>query len=183
MTDHLEKQRYGKVVAVEEKLSRLYLDRYGREIPDPTPVAPPVGYKKQPSMVDHVRALVAADLSRRAEQMGYESFEESNDFDIGDDFEPETEYERMGIEGELGALPPEVATWPKERRQAFFEGRYRAYEESLAADKAASSSKSPPAAAGGVEPSQNGAPPTPSTTSQTGPASSPATPPADKLGQ
>lgn len=183
MTETNEKLRYGQITAIEEKLSRIYLDRYGREIPDPTPVAPPVGYKKQPSMVDHVRALVAHGLRERAEQMGYETWEEANDFDVGDDVEPETPYEQLGFEGELGALPPEVATWPKERRDAFMEGRVRAAREHHAAEQAASSSRSPPEAAGGVEPSQTGAPPTPSTTSQTGPASSPAAPPAGKLGQ
>lgn len=178
-----ERMRYGQIVAVEEKMSRLYLDQYGREVPDPTPVAPPIGYKKQPSMVDHVRALVAHGLRERAEQMGFETWEEANDFDVGDDVEPETPYEQMGFEGELGALPPEVATWSPDRRQAFMEGRIRAAREHHAAEQAASSSKSPPAAAGGREPSQTGAPSTPSTTPQTGPASSPGTPPAGTQGQ
>lgn len=70
------------------------LDIYGREIGDPTPVAPPVGYKKQPTMVEHIRNMIRSErLAMETAAAGAETFEESEDFDIGDDFDPRTPYE------------------------------------------------------------------------------------------
>lgn len=71
-------------------------DELGREILDGTPMAPPVGYKKQPSMVDIVRNMVRSErLKAEAEAAGLESFEDADDFAIADD------------EGELPSSPHE----------------------------------------------------------------------------
>jgi len=165
-----EKSRYGKVVDIEEKLSRVYLDAYGREMPDPTPIAPPVGYTKQPTMVDHVRALVARHISEAAAGAGAESFEEANDFEVGDDYEPETPYEQLGVEGELGALPPEVARMtPAERAELIRQRHAQAQAEHL--------KSTTPGAGGGAAGGSPQTPPAapPSTPVQTSPASSPDT--------
>lgn len=61
-----------------------YIDDLGREIPDPRPMQPPIGYKKQPSLFEMVRTATAAALLARAREEP-ESFEESDDFDIPDD--------------------------------------------------------------------------------------------------
>lgn len=67
---------------------------YAYEVPDPTPVAPPVGYKKQPSMVEYIRDMVRSEkLRQEAEAAGYETFEESEDFDVGDDNDPTSPWE------------------------------------------------------------------------------------------
>lgn len=70
-------------------------DEYGREILDPTPMAPPIGYKKQPSMIEMVRNMVRSEhVKRAAEEAGMETFEEADDFDIPDDpIDPSTPYE------------------------------------------------------------------------------------------
>lgn len=58
------------------------------------PVAPPVGYQKQPSMVDHIRGLVRSEhLRYAATNSGYETFEESEDFETGDEYDPTSPYE------------------------------------------------------------------------------------------
>lgn len=58
----------------------------GREIPDPVPIEPPVGFIRQPSMIDNIRALVQGEhLRREALAAGAETFEEADDFDIDDD--------------------------------------------------------------------------------------------------
>lgn len=58
----------------------------GRFIPDSVPVAPPIGYKRQPSMVEIVRDMVRSEhLADAARRSGMETFEESEDFDVGDD--------------------------------------------------------------------------------------------------
>lgn len=72
-------------------------EEFPKPKPDPTPMQPPVGYKKQPSIMDHVRDMVRSEhLRREAEAAGFETAEEADDFDVGDpeDFHPETPYER-----------------------------------------------------------------------------------------
>lgn len=79
------------------KLSKFLKAKIDRAFPgetvDPTPIAPPIGYKKQPTIWEQQRAMIRSELSRQAEAQGFETFEESDDFDIGDDFDPHTPYE------------------------------------------------------------------------------------------
>lgn len=70
------------------------LDDRRRFIPDPTPIAPPVGYIKQPSLAEQIRSMVRSErLRQEVEAAGAETFEESDDFDIGDDYDPDSPYE------------------------------------------------------------------------------------------
>lgn len=83
------------------------------------PMAPPVGYKKQPSMVDIIREQVRSHhLAVAAEQAGMETFEEADDFDVGDpdDALPLSEYEAI-FEPPAEAVSserPEAAPTPPE---------------------------------------------------------------------
>lgn len=78
----------------DPETGELVLDELGREVPDPTPVAPPIGYVRQPSLAEQIRAMVMSEqLRQAAENAGAETFEESEDFDVGDDFDPTTPYE------------------------------------------------------------------------------------------
>lgn len=80
----------------------------GRFVPDPVPMEPPIGYVKQPSMVEIVRDMVRSEkLRAEIEAAGHESFEEADDFDVGDD----PELLRSGYEDELdeGAIEEVVA--------------------------------------------------------------------------
>lgn len=72
----------------ERKLGLKRLTEFGAEIPDPTPVAPPVGYKPQPSMFENMRQMVKAELARKALDEGFDTEEEDNNFDIVEDNEP-----------------------------------------------------------------------------------------------
>jgi len=70
------------------------LDENGREIVSPLPLEPPLGYKKQPSMAEHIRELIRSErLKQEAEAQGMETFEEADDFDVGDDYEPHSPWE------------------------------------------------------------------------------------------
>lgn len=71
------------------------LDEKGREVVSSVPMAPPVGYKKEPSVTDRLRAMVRSELLRReVEAQGGETFDEADDFDIPDDpVDPSTPYE------------------------------------------------------------------------------------------
>lgn len=76
-------------------LRPVYLDDNGHEVLDPTPMAPPIGYKPQPSMVDIIRAQIRSEaLAREAEEQGFETFEEADDFDV-EDFDPTSPYEEI----------------------------------------------------------------------------------------
>lgn len=70
------------------------LTEKGHEVPDPVPLAPPVGYIKPNSIFDQVREMIRSDALRQEALMaGAETFEDSDDFDIGDDYEPDAPYE------------------------------------------------------------------------------------------
>lgn len=93
-----------------------YLNKLGEEMPNSTPVAPPVGFVKAPSMVDHLRAMVRSELLRReVVAAGVESFDEADDFEIADDpIDPSTPYEAVfdpeapaNPEAEPSRTPPE----------------------------------------------------------------------------
>lgn len=89
MKDQLELEEL-----IGARIREARLDPRGREIPDPVPVAPPVGYKRQPSLAEQIRAMVRSEKLRdEAQAAGYETFEEADDFDVGDDYEPNSPYE------------------------------------------------------------------------------------------
>jgi len=76
----------------ERSVQDLYLDEYGHEKPNPTPMQPAVGFKKQPSIGDMMRQAIR-QASLEARQMGAETEEEANDFDVGEDLEPSSPWE------------------------------------------------------------------------------------------
>lgn len=68
----------------------------GRELLDPTPMAPPVGYKRQPSLSEQIREMVRSErLAADLDGLGFETLEEADDFDVGDDFDPSSPYEEV----------------------------------------------------------------------------------------
>lgn len=82
---------------VFEKFSRttgeLVHDANGHEIPDPTPVAPAIGYKAGPTIREQMRAMIA-EVNAEAAAAGFETLEEADDFDIPDEPElPVTDFE------------------------------------------------------------------------------------------
>lgn len=70
------------------------LNKDGSEIPNPIPMDPPIGYKKQPTMFEVMRNMIREEKIKNAlEAEGYETPEESDDFDVGDEYEPTSPYE------------------------------------------------------------------------------------------
>lgn len=73
---------------------RAKFNEKGEEIMDATPVAHSM--KIRPiSQFQRIRALIQFELSQKAQQSGLETFEEANDFNVGDDFDPTTPYEEQ----------------------------------------------------------------------------------------
>lgn len=54
----------------------------GQELLDPTPVAPPIGFVREPPLHERIRAMVQAEHARLREAQDVESFDESEDFRI-----------------------------------------------------------------------------------------------------
>lgn len=77
------------------KTNRDKLTTKGEEIINPRPMAPPIGYKKQPSMVEIVQNMIKSErLKQLAIDNGLETLEEADDFDTGeDDFDPSSPWE------------------------------------------------------------------------------------------
>jgi len=74
----------------------IFLDEFGREVPDPVPMAPPVGYSRSPTMTEIIRQqIMGQQLAAEAAAMGKESWEEADDFDVGDDFDPTSPWEEQ----------------------------------------------------------------------------------------
>lgn len=103
-------QRRPRQITVEEYLEKLIakgINPAGQEVPDPVPMAPPIGYKKQPSMVEIVRDMVRGEKLRlEALEAGSETFEESEDFDVGDENAIEL---RSGYENDFDPPLVEIA--------------------------------------------------------------------------
>lgn len=58
------------------------------------PMAPPLGYVKQPSIAERIRDMVRSEhLRLAAEAAGQETFEEADDFEVGEDFDPHSPFE------------------------------------------------------------------------------------------
>lgn len=69
------------------------LDERGREIPDPKPMVHPLGIQVQETLAEKIKRMVRFELSRAASEQGHESFEDADDFDVGDDDELRSPYE------------------------------------------------------------------------------------------
>lgn len=69
----------------------------GQEYPDPVPLEPPVGFVAPPDLMTMIRTMIRSEQFRQAaDTLDFETFEESDDFDLDDDpLDPLTEYERV----------------------------------------------------------------------------------------
>lgn len=103
-------QKYQR--AVPARFTALWGDTRA-EVVSAIPLAPPVGYVKQPSLSERIRAMVRSEhLRAAAENAGFETFEEAEDFDVDDDPELKSPYE---VHDEpLAAFPDRPATPPPE---------------------------------------------------------------------
>lgn len=93
----------GEVVTLEEAqamaeetgVSTLLLN--GSEVPDPLPVAPPVGYSAGPDLTDLIRQAVAREIGLRGSDE-LDTADEAEDFDHPEAFEPFSAYEVDGLD-------------------------------------------------------------------------------------
>lgn len=82
------KEDFRREVSTQE----INLDHNGHEMPNPTPMQPPVGYRRQKTIAEQMREMIR-QASLEAAQAGAETEEEANDFDVGEDMEPSSPWE------------------------------------------------------------------------------------------
>jgi len=84
----------------------------GSEIVSPMPVAPPIGYVQEPSVMDRLNDMLYARLNAmlQGDDVLDETEEEANDFDVPDpeDFHPRSIYELEMLD-EVPAIPRQQA--------------------------------------------------------------------------
>jgi len=73
-------------------------NEHGEELPDPTPVEIPAGFKEPESIQQLIARLVRVHVSDAAARHGFETVDEANDFDVDEEEFPETKYEVLGDE-------------------------------------------------------------------------------------
>lgn len=77
-----------------EKRSPERHDENGGEVLDPTPMQPPLGYKRTLSLSEQIAQQVRiANLKILQDMALDETEDEADDFEIGDDYEPLSKYE------------------------------------------------------------------------------------------
>lgn len=86
---------------------RKHTDEGRHEEVDSTPISRHVGFTRPPSIHETIQRLVRQELSARAAAQGHETFEEADDFDVGDDFEPNSPYELDEAQATLPLPVPE----------------------------------------------------------------------------
>lgn len=68
-------------------LATAYLDPKGREIPNPKPLVLHTKLNRPLTLQEQIERVFKGRLSDQAQRQGYETLEESQDFDMDDDFD------------------------------------------------------------------------------------------------
>jgi len=103
----------------------------GEELLDPTPMAPPLGYKRQPSLYEQIQAAVRQSKLDELYQLE-ETEEDADDFEVGDDFEPFSEHENehmptlANLKKEADRINAEIK---KAQKEAALEAAQKTLEE------------------------------------------------------
>lgn len=92
-------------------------DKDGHQIPDPTPLEIPVGFHQPPDIMETIRKLVQLESGKAAGE-GEETFEEADDFEVGESDQVLSGYQVHDMVEErpdlAKNLPPEKQIDPKE---------------------------------------------------------------------
>lgn len=75
------------------KFLNRYKNNSGKETISDVPKAAPLKMRRPANHWDDIRALIRQEMSEAASNQGMESFEDADDFDVGDDFDPTSPYE------------------------------------------------------------------------------------------
>lgn len=102
------KELYDKLIL----LRSAELDPKGHELLNPKPMFLECGLEAPLTLQQRIQRILKRELSAQAEMQGRETFEESNDFDVSDDFDsPEIQSKYDLVEEEF---PSDIAQPPAE---------------------------------------------------------------------
>lgn len=113
MPHELVDQETGEVISaehVEYAYTRDGRRLVGKEFPNPIPMEPPLGFVDHKPIHELIREMVVRTVSAQAEAEGFETAEEADDFDTGDeDADPFSPWEET--------FEPDLA-WPPSKQVA-----------------------------------------------------------------
>lgn len=85
----------------------------GEELPDDTPIDLPLKFKRPPSLQEQIKSMVQRELSQVAAEQGFESFEESDDFDVDDENEIRSVHELTPMQEDVRYARPDKSVLDK----------------------------------------------------------------------
>lgn len=68
------------------------LNERGHEVVSDVPVAAPIRIRR-PTQFEEMRRMIREEMSRQARSEGRETFEEADDFNVGEDYDPRSPWE------------------------------------------------------------------------------------------
>lgn len=95
------------------------LDERGHEKLDNTPIEIPLEFRETETLEERIKRLLRSEqFAREMDRQGYETYEEADDFDVGDDYDPKSPWEipADNYEQEAPVQPPKQQTAPKEQK-------------------------------------------------------------------
>lgn len=124
------------------QLTIAYLDKNGHEVVSSIPLAPPLAFKRRPTIFDHNRELIA-QFHREQADREIETLLDADDFEIPDDpdFLPDSKWEN-NRDPSLSELVQEGMASIAARRKAAEEAADR-HDEQLLADARPASPRPP----------------------------------------
>lgn len=103
--------RDGQVLDAEEvaySYTREGRHKIGVEYPNPTPMEPPIGFVPYEPIHEQIRRMVLRELHSQAGEEEYDTPEEADDFEIGDDYDPQSPWEEQFEPTMPWPAPPEA---------------------------------------------------------------------------
>lgn len=77
-----------------KKMQKIAAGFTGLEKTDPKPMEVPVQFRQSETLEQRMaRILRSSELRAAAQRAGYETFEEADDFEVGEDYDPSSPYE------------------------------------------------------------------------------------------
>lgn len=157
--EELEAIRKQQLEEAEMRAAEVLLDGLGRELCDPTPMEPPLGYNPQPTLVEQMRAMIQGERLRMAAmEGGFETFEEADDFDMDEDPFPRSVHE-------VDEFSTPVRELKKRQREADAPPQEQNRQSGAATSGAAVTEPAQPAQSGGHPAAPKTASPPPSSSS------------------
>jgi hypothetical protein len=96
LVDKLNSLEQEMLMDMDAKVPCAEFDELGRQIPDPEPIALPVGWVPEKSLRELLKEMIRDQLSDTAQNQGFETFEEADDFETDSDFGPVSDKELHG---------------------------------------------------------------------------------------